>query len=99
MRLKDTGAHKILVDADRRTCIYTGNLAHEIAHFLAYRERCYGHGDRFYRLNYQMAERFEARFPGTNWGRQRPTSAVVQRAREYRTGADGCPGEVNIRTG
>jgi len=92
-----TKGRQILVDADRRMCVFMGNLAHEIAHFTAYRESCYGHGDRFYRLNYQLAKRFEARFPGTAWGRFRPTTNVLNRAKIYRNGERGCPGAVDIR--
>lgn len=92
-----TSGRQVLVDADRRKCVFLGNLAHEIAHFTAYRQKCFGHGDRFYKLNYQLAERFEDRFPGTNWGRLRPTSDVLKRAKEYRNGEEGCPGEVDIR--
>lgn len=92
-----TSGRQILVDADRRKCVFMGNLAHEIAHFTAYRQNCFGHGDRFYRLNYQLAERFEDRFPGANWGRLRPTSNVLRRSKEYRNGEEGCPGEVDIR--
>lgn len=94
-----TTGRQILVDGDRRKCIFAGNLAHEIAHFYAYRERCFGHGDRFYRLNYQLAERFEKRFPGTKWGRLRPTSGVWKRSQEYRNGEQGCLGSVDIRKG
>ncbi len=76
---------EILVDADRVSCINLANLAHEIAHFRAFREGCTGHGPEFYRLNGEIAARFEAAFPGRRWGSRRPVSAVEKRSREYRT--------------
>jgi hypothetical protein len=76
---------EILIDTDRKFCINMSNLAHEIAHIPASRAGCKGHDDRFYRINEEMARRFEEKFPGRNWGNASPVERVRKRSREYRS--------------
>jgi hypothetical protein len=76
---------EVLIDVDRGNCINLSNLAHEIAHIPAARAGCKGHDDRFYRINEEIARRFEERFPGKNWGNASPVERVRKRSREYRS--------------
>ena len=73
----------VLINTDRKSCINLANLAHEIAHIPAIARGCGGHGPLFYEINEEIAERFEAKFPGKNWGRHSPVERVRKRAREY----------------
>ena len=87
---------QIIIDVDRRMCINVHNLAHEIAHVAVFKDRCFGHGDRFYRANYRIAARFDAAFPGAKGKFGSLRAAVLKRSREYRNAAFGCPGTVDI---
>ncbi|MGI9420867.1 MAG: hypothetical protein ACR2RA_23835 [Geminicoccaceae bacterium] len=76
---------EILIDADRPSCISLTNLAHEIAHFPAKDQGCRGHGDLFYEINEEIAQRFQGRFPGESWGGSSPVGKVRSRSIEYRS--------------
>ena len=86
----------VVIDVDRPKCLSLHNLAHEIAHVRVFAERCYGHGDRFYRANYRIAARFDAAFPRAARKHGSLRAAVLERARTYRNAAEGCPGNVSI---
>ena len=90
-----TFSNVILIDFDRRRCINYHNLSHEISHIAMYKKRCKGHGDRFYQYNYGIAKRL-ARISGRK-GR-RLQNLVLKRSQNYRIGAAGCKGSVNIRS-
>lgn len=77
--------NEVLIDVDRGSCINLANLAHEIAHIPAFRAGCRGHNRHFYRINEEIARRFEEKFPGKSWGDKGPVESVRKRSREYRS--------------
>ncbi len=81
----DTGSRRsvIRIYVDRPGARTPTNLAHEIAHAAVYRQGCYNHGARWLAYHLQIAERFEARFPGVLWSGNRPTQNVAGKAARY----------------
>ena len=79
----DTRAPVVRINLDRRGSTAPTNLAHEISHAWAFRHGCYNHGERWLDWHMQIAERFEAAFPGVKWSGQSPTANVAAKGAHY----------------
>lgn len=60
------------------------NIAHEISHAAVFRRSCFNHGAKWLTYHVEIAQRFEARFPGVPWSGKRPTSNVAGKAARYK---------------
>ena len=85
-------AKLILINAGKSHCLRLAHLAHEITHIEVARLGCYGHGDKFYEYNLDIARRFEDRFSeiGDRGGWVSPAQSVENRSRYYRSDAEYC---------
>ena len=64
------------INLNRDPEVVPAAVAHEIAHGTAFRAGCQNHGAVWKKAQLGIAQRFEARFPGTLWGKRRPTEEV-----------------------
>lgn len=63
------------------------NITHEIAHAASdYAGTCGGHGTRWLAAYVTIAERYEARFPGSLWSSRRPVDRVMVNKTRYSIG-------------
>jgi hypothetical protein len=83
---------EILVDTSRKFCANVHNLIHEITHIAVLRQNCRGHGDNFYRKNYQLAQEAEQAFPFLKRRPYELAAAVIKRSIEYRSEENRCKG-------
>lgn len=82
----------LVINPRKEQCLRLAHLAHEIAHIAMLRLNCYGHGDKFYQYNLDIARRFEQQFPDVadRGGWNVPAQNVENRWRYYRSDAESC---------
>jgi hypothetical protein len=82
----------LVINPRKEQCLRLAHLAHEIAHIGVLRFNCYGHGDKFYQYNLDIARRFEQQFPDVDdrGGWNIPVQNVENRSRYYRSDAEFC---------
>ncbi len=80
------GRKLILIEIDQPRCVLLSVLAHEISHIGS---KCSGHNDVFYKYNFEIARRYQERFPNASkrmWFA--PVQDVASVAAIYRS--EGC---------
>ncbi len=82
-RYRGTGGTEITFNIARPDAATPQNIAHEIAHAVAYRNGCDNHGALWGRAHVAIAQRFERNFPGALWAGLPPTEAAAEEARLY----------------
>jgi hypothetical protein len=82
----------LVINPRKEQCLRLSHLAHEIAHIAVLRLDCYGHGDKFYQYNLDIARRFEQQFPDVadRGGWNVPVQNVENRSKYYRSDAESC---------
>ncbi len=80
----DTQRSTITINVGIRGGSSATNIAHEISHAAVFRRGCFNHGARWLSYHIEIAQRFEARFPGVPWSGKRPTVNVAGKAARYK---------------